>query len=135
MPEATQPAAVEAAYGASLDRWVAGGVPVVVIRDTPDAATDLRNVPDCVAWKAEDLGACDGDLGRIPEDPLAAAADAHPSDLVSVADLTDLVCRDETCYSTVGGVVVYFDAGHLSETFARSTAPYLRPVLVEAMGG
>lgn len=135
VPGAEQAAAVEAAYAESLDRWVAGGVPVVVIRDTPDAGTDLQNVPDCVAWKADDLAACDGDLGRVPDDPLAAAADAHPSDLVSVADLTDLICRDETCYSTVGGLVVYFEAGHLSETFARSTAPYLRPALVEAMEG
>lgn len=131
--QADQEHAIEAAHRAALDRWATGGTPVVVIRDTP-YATDLKNVPDCVAENLDELSLCDGDRRREQADPLALVATTYPSDLVSVVDLTDLICRDDTCYSTVGGVIVYFDSGHLSATYARSLAPFLRPTLVEAMG-
>lgn len=130
--EADQEEAAEAAHRAALDRWSAGGTPVVIIRDTP-YATDLKNVPDCVAEHRDDLSACDGDRRREQADPLARVAAAYPSDLVSVVDLTELICRGDTCYSTVGGVIVYFDSGHLSATYARTLAPFLRPTLMEAL--
>lgn len=124
-----------AAYRTVLDRWREAGVPVVVLRDTPYA--DVKNVPDCVATHRDDLAACDGPYERrkVP-DPLAVEAAAVPDNLVEVVDLTDRICKDGTCYSTVGGTVVYFDAGHLSATFSRSLAPALRePVLAAIAKG
>lgn len=124
--------AAEQAHRASLERWREGGTPVVVIRDTP-YATEIKNVPDCIAEHLDDLAACDGDRDREQPDPLARAAASFPDDEVALVDLTDLICADETCYSTVGGVIVYFDSGHLTGTFARSLAPYLRPAVMSAL--
>ncbi|PFG37821.1 peptidoglycan/LPS O-acetylase OafA/YrhL [Flavimobilis soli] len=123
VPEDEQEAAARAAYTRSLDRWVAGGVPTIVVRDTPHS--DLPSVPDCVAAHLDDLGACDGGRDREQVDPLADAAEEHPSPLVTVLDLTDRFCRDDTCYSTIGGLIAYFDGGHMSASFARTLAPAL----------
>ena len=71
---------------------------------------------------------------RVQVDPLADAAEAHPSALVRVLDLPDRFCREETCYSTVGGLIVYFDGGHMSASYARTLAPALAPEVSAALG-
>ena len=131
VPLADQADAARAAYTDTLERWAAAGVPVVVLRDTPYA--DVENVPDCVAAHLADLSACDGGRDREQADPFAEAARALDAPTVQVVDLTDRICRDDTCYSVVGGVIVYFDAGHLSATFARSLAPALREPVAAAL--
>lgn len=131
VPAGEQTAAARSAYRAVLDAWRESGVPVLLLRDTPYA--DVKNVPDCVAEHRDDLSRCDGSRSREVPDPLADEAAAQPHDLVEVVNLTDRICRDDVCYSTVGGVLVYFDAGHLSATFSRSLAPALRGPLLEQL--
>lgn len=117
--EQSQVAAGEA-YGRVLERWTSAGVPVLVLKDTP-YAVELDSVPDCVASHLDDLAFCDGDRSREQRDPLADAAQSRTyGDRVTMLDLTDRICADDTCYSVVGGVIVYFDRGHLSATFSRS---------------
>ena len=72
---------------------------------------------------------------------------------VTVADLTDHICQDNRapavrykpppgdghdgasyiCPAAIGGVPVYFDATHLTTTYARTLAPYLAPYLRRAV--
>lgn len=110
------------AYRDTLNAWLDAGIPVLVLRDTP-AATDLTDVPGCVALNREDVSQCDAEAARRQvRDPLAEAAknlenEGRP---VAVTDLTDRICAGRTCYGVVGGVVVYFDAEHLSQTFVRT---------------
>lgn len=66
----------------------------------------------------------------LEADPLAEAARSHPSGLVEMLAVTDLLCRDETCPPIIGGVIVYFDHGHMTATFAAT----LRPEVEAAMG-
>ena len=112
----------ESAYGRVLTKWVDTGTPILVLRDTP-YAVELDNVPDCVSEHQEDLSACDGGVSRKQPDPLAEAAAEMSAPNLDVLDLTDRICKGETCYSVVGGVIVYFDRGHLSATFSRSLVP------------
>jgi hypothetical protein len=42
---------------------------------------------------------------------------------VTVREVTDLMCDDDVCHPVVGGVVAYFDHGHLTATFARTLTP------------
>ncbi len=110
------------AYGRVLDGWSSAGTPVLVLRDTP-YAVELDSVPDCVA-AATDLAACDGTRDREQPDPMAVAAAERADDpRIALLDLTDRICAGDVCQSVVGGVIVYFDRGHLSGTFARSLAP------------
>jgi len=117
-----QQEAAQAAYARMLNTWAQADVPVLVLKDTP-YATELKNVPDCVAQHQDDLGACDGTRAREQPDPQYAAAEQIDDPHVEALDLTSRFCADESCYSTLGGVIVYFDRGHMSATFARTLAP------------
>ncbi|WP_313405375.1 acyltransferase family protein [Aeromicrobium sp.] len=111
------------AYADTLDTLTAAGIPVLVIRDTPAAEV---HVPDCVALNEDDPSACDRPRDEALEpDPLAAAARADDSGLVSVLDVSDELCDDATCRFVVDRRIAYFDHGHMTATFSRTLAPRL----------
>jgi len=119
------------AYAQTLARFTDAGIPVLVVRDTPRMGT---SVPDCVAVHRSNPAACAVERATaLPADPLADAAAADQSGLVSVLDLTDFLCDAQTCHAVVGGVIVYFDHGHLSATFVRTLAPEMVDAVAEAM--
>ncbi|KHK99612.1 hypothetical protein LK09_02165 [Microbacterium mangrovi] len=126
--------AAEREYESVLQKWSAAGRHVLVLHDTP-YATDLPDVPDCVAKHISDLSACDGTTARKQGDPLATAAQQLNDPRVKMLDLTDRICSGDTCYSVVGGVIVYFDRGHLSATFARSLTPDIRAAADKLLQG
>lgn len=109
-------------YTRVLSAWSQADVPVLVLRDTP-YATELESVPDCVASNRDALAACDGTREREQSDPQFAAAEDMNDPRVVPLDLTDRFCAQNTCYSVLGGVIVYFDRGHMSTTFARTLGP------------
>ena len=41
-------------------------------------------------------------------------------------------CDDTKCHAVIGGVIVYFDAHHLTTTFSRSLARYLGDEICKA---
>lgn len=120
--QAEQAAAAQAAYTRVLASWAEQGIPVLVLRDTP-YATELGSVPDCVAQHLDDLATCDGTREREQPDPQYAAAESLDDPHIAALDVTDRFCAASTCYSVLGGVIVYFDRGHMSATFARTLAP------------
>lgn len=117
-----QAAAARAAYARVLAFWADRDIPVLVLRDTP-YATELSSVPDCVARHSDDLSACDGGREREQPDPQYDAAQAMDDPHIGTLDVTDRFCAGAKCYSVLGGVIVYFDRGHMSGTFARSLSP------------
>jgi hypothetical protein len=109
-----------------IDRWVAAGTDVVVLRDTPRAPDGFGPIPDCVARHEADLAQCSGSRADwVHPDPLAAAAAELNNPQVTTVDLTDFFCDAQTCSGVVGGVIVFNDGHHMTQTFARSLAPYL----------
>ena len=126
-------AVAQAAYARVLDRLTAHGIPVLVLRDTPAAH---ENAPDCVARERGGWRDCvtPADVALEP-DPLSAAARQDPSGLVSVADLSDMICRDGVCHDVVGGVLVYFDHGHLTRTFAETLRPEVEAAVSARLQG
>ena len=115
-----------------LDIWNEAGIPVLVLRDTPYA--NVANVPQCVDENRENLSNCDGSLARKVPDPLADASQDNPTDLLKTLDLTNRICNEETCFSVVGGLIVYFDSGHLSASFAKTLQDPISAALGELMG-
>lgn len=122
------------AYEQVLSDWSATGAEVAVIRDTPWPGVTLDNVPDCVAKNPGDPGECSGDADSwIPGDPQVDAVKAlNDSDVVSV-DMNDQLCREDQCYSVVGGLLAYWDHSHLTDTFAQSLSPKLESRLAKAV--
>jgi hypothetical protein len=118
-------------YESVLRSLAAAGIRTLVLRDTPAPG---RSIPDCVAEKQADYDACDGTRSAwMPQTPEVDAVRAVDSPLVTLADLTDHICGPTVCSAVTGGVITYFDASHLSATYARTLAPYLAPVLTGAL--
>lgn len=115
-------AAKVAGYRDVLEEWAAAGIPVLVLRDTPQPLSDIVG---CVDRARADVATCDGARSEwLPPDPLVAAA-AEVGGAIRVADLSHLMCDDARCFAVIGGVLAYFDGRHLSATFSRTLAPFL----------
>jgi peptidoglycan/LPS O-acetylase OafA/YrhL len=129
--EGDQVATATSGYLDVLSQWTTAGDRVLVLRDTPYGEVVT---PDCIAEHITDLSACDGpqDRREVP-DPLADAARLLAVDTVQVADLTEFFCRDEQCYSTIGGLIVYFDRSHMTTAFAATLAPFVEPYATELL--
>ncbi|MEO8889709.1 MAG: SGNH hydrolase domain-containing protein [Jatrophihabitantaceae bacterium] len=109
-------------------------VRVVGIRDTPSPAR--QSIPTCLAQHPSDYARCDGSRRAwLPPEPLVPAVAALRDRQITVVDLTDHLCRPQVCPAIVGRVVVYFDASHLTATYARTLAPYLAVPLRAALAG
>ena len=119
-------------YTAVLAAWRDAGIRTLVLRDTPAPG---RSIPDCVAQAKGGYHRCDGTREAwLPPTPEVDAVHGLHSPLVTLADLTDHICGPQTCTAVTGGVITYFDASHLTATYARTLAPYLSPLVTAALG-
>ncbi|WP_051681628.1 acyltransferase family protein [Cellulomonas sp. HZM] len=126
-------ATARAAYARVLERFTDAGIPVLVLRDTPAPS---ESAPDCVARERGGWASCTTPAeDAIEPDPLADAAHADRSGLVDVLDVNDLLCDATRCHDVVGGVIVYFDRGHLTSTFARTLRPEVEAAVAARIGG
>ncbi|HEU4674423.1 MAG TPA: acyltransferase family protein [Motilibacteraceae bacterium] len=102
-------------YAATLGRLRAAGVPVVVVRDNPRgpqwASKCLEAHPR--EWTACSFPASSG----IQPDPLARAAQAAG---LGVVDLNGWMCVAGRCPQIAGGVTIYRDDSHLTETWVQT---------------
>lgn len=121
-------------YESYLQRWNPDKTPIVVIRDSPFPGATLKNVPDCVATATDANAQCSGSPQKWEwMDPLADAAEGSNHERVAVIDPTRYFCQDGTCPAVIGGVVVYFDASHITATYAQTLAPLLEKDLDKAL--
>lgn len=95
---------------------------VIVFSDTPTADFDPVT---CVDQPGHDLGDCASPMdeeSQIANVGIQAAADEAGGEFV---DLTNWFCADDLCPSVVAGMLVYFDPGHITQTYGLALAPYL----------
>lgn len=123
------------AYAAGMARvfrrWK--GIPVVVIRDTP-APSQVGGpaIPACLEDHPDDYAACNGLRSQwVPQDPAELAVKHFKN--VRLVNVNNHLCGPRICPSVVGRVIPYFDGSHLTATFARTMAPFLRPALTAAL--
>ncbi|MDM7831836.1 acyltransferase family protein [Cellulomonas edaphi] len=120
------------AYARVLSRFTDAGIAVLVLRDTPAAA---ESAPDCVARERSRYAQCAAPADvAIEPDPLADVAAQDTTGLVDVLDINHLICVDGMCRDVVGGVVVLFDWGHLTATFARTLRPEVEAAVAARIG-
>lgn len=102
-------------YAQTLARLRAAGLPVVVVRDNPKgpqwASRCLEAHPR--EWTACSFPASSG----IQPDPLARAAQAAG---LGVVDLNGWVCVAGRCPQIAGGVTIYRDDSHLTQTWVQT---------------
>lgn len=104
------------------------GVPVLVLRDTPEMGFD---VPECVSANPETLTECAAFRSEVVDarpDPEALAVDGLSS--AELVDMNDWICPDEDyCSAIVNNVLVWRDGQHLTKTYAEMLAPPLDATL------
>ncbi|NQW90375.1 acyltransferase [Curtobacterium sp. VKM Ac-2861] len=100
------------------------GIPIIALRDNPAARPDVvacvgqmsgPTTPACDSSRVDALARFDGSAEAV--DRVHGAA--------RLVDLTDSYCTDTVCPAVIGGVLVYRDQTHLTNTFATTLAPYL----------
>ncbi len=111
----------ESAWAATLARLTPLGVPIVHILDSPYPGFD---VPTCLSGALRDWSRCafPRSASTTP-DPVRVLLDAGLVRGVAQLDVTDLICPDATCPAASGGVLLYRDESHLSDTFVRALLP------------
>ncbi len=114
----------------NIERLLATGMQVVVIRDTPVADKNYRIV--CLLRNSS----C-----AIPRDTATAEhfLDGDIAnefgDRVTVLDFTDDICDADTCPVKRNGVVVYRDRTHIARSFAMTFTPQMVALLNSAASG
>ncbi|MDR0489127.1 MAG: acyltransferase [Propionibacteriaceae bacterium] len=114
-----------------LELITSEGLSVLVIHDVPYQS---HHTPDCVEQNRDNIGACDGPrYWQLSSDPLFQAAEESTSPKVSTINFSDALCDDTTCWDVIGGVIAYYDPGHLTTTFTRTLQPYLEDAVLSAL--
>jgi len=109
----------------------ARGTKIIAIKDSPNPRA---GVTDCVAKYPETANQhC-----SVSRKTAFSAFDAQPRAVAKVKnarliDLTNLFCTADTCAAVVGGVVLYRDQGHLTDTYVSTLTPYLETELVKRL--
>lgn len=99
------------------------GIPILVIKDNPMPIPDVIR---CLETKT--LAKCSVlRNSAIPFDPQVQATIQIKSKLVKIVNFDNVYCDSKVCFPVIGKVVVYRDANHLTSTFARTLAQYLKP--------
>jgi peptidoglycan/LPS O-acetylase OafA/YrhL len=121
-------------YASYLRRWSDEGTNVLVLQDSPYPGGTLQSVPDCLALHRTNHPACGGTpetWGRM--DPLYAAATDVGLPGLSTMEVLRYFCTATECPAVIGSVVTYFDASHMTATYARSLAPFVEAEIVAAL--
>ena len=99
------------------------GTRVVAVADVPRPRKGLF---DCLEEQGRDLAdhcRVSRDKGLL-YDPQPGAVERLGRPDVTLIDFTDVYCDENECFPVIGGVTVYRDSNHLTNTFARTLEPY-----------
>jgi peptidoglycan/LPS O-acetylase OafA/YrhL len=110
----------------------AAGVPVIAVRDNPIPAPGIVT---CVGkMHGATTSECDQSrsAGFAPFEGSERAA-ARVGSKAHVIDLSDRYCDTTTCPAVIGGVLVYRDKTHITNTFAKTLRPYLERGIRDAL--
>lgn len=109
----------------------ARGTKIIAIKDSPKPRAGIA---DCVATYTETANQhC-----SVSRAVAFETFDAQPRAVAQVKnakliDLTDFFCTAVACPPVVGGVVLYRDRGHLTDTYVSTLTPYLEAALVKRL--
>lgn len=137
VPSERKNEAAQDEYTKIIDAFIENGQKVFVIRDAPLGRRGGEGgVPDCVSEHyVDDTNICSNPRETaLKPDPLFEAVRVYGSDNVSGLDLTDRLCLADRCLTIIGGLIAYFDHGHLSDTFVKTMVSDIEPKLAWFVG-
>jgi hypothetical protein len=115
-------------------RWgelISNGSQVIALADTPLPGF---YVPECVSTHRNDLGSCTFDQATSLElDGGSLRQAASERGDVPYVDINAAICPGAICPIIVGGVLVYQDRTHLTDTYVRTLTPTIAAALDVAL--
>lgn len=117
----------------TLEALTAAGLSVVAMRDNPLSSYDI---PTCLgrsfsqSWYRSDSCDFDKSSSLNPAVFEAEKAGARGLSNVHLLDVTNQLCRENTCWAIQKGMIVYRDSHHLTGRFAESLVPVLEAGLL-----
>lgn len=123
----------ESAESGLVTLWsdvIAKGIPVVVLKDNP---RPIAKVLRCLELKT--LDECMNKRSKaFLYDPQVGAVAKINNPLVTLVNLDDFFCAETQCSPVIGHVIVYRDAGHLTNTYVSTLSPFIEPKIIAALG-
>lgn len=121
-----------AGLGRTLDAIAASGAKLLVIGDTPKSNGD--NIPLCLSGHQQDIAPCGNSRSEaVLAERLAVLAETAPAHHATYVDTSNWFCTDTFCPAVIGGVVVYSDDSHLTDSYARYRAPQIAEAIRYAL--
>jgi peptidoglycan/LPS O-acetylase OafA/YrhL len=110
-------------------------IPILAMRDTPWLVKDRQpfNPADCLA-KGGTAVSCGIQRADVLADHNPTLDFVGQFPLLKPLDMSDAVCRPDTCRAVEGNVLVYHDAHHLSATYMRTLTNELGRQIAAATG-
>jgi len=113
----------ERAAWASLLQRLSAVAPVVYLQDTPYPG---KNVPTCLSAHLDDWSACTfSRSAALRPDPVRDLIRDGLLPAVTLLPVADVLCPSDPCATARGGVMLYRDKSHVSNTAAQVLAPLL----------
>jgi hypothetical protein len=131
LPGALGLQAWERGLGETIDTVRSTGAKVLVVGEVPKMKGD--SVPACIAAHRSDISACaNARSAAVKSDrmiPLGGVAVEHGATFI---DVSNWFCTDTICPAVIGGIVVFRDEHHITDTFARYRAPQMAEAIEAA---
>jgi peptidoglycan/LPS O-acetylase OafA/YrhL len=108
---------------ASWTAYHQAGIPMLVTGDVPGMRP--LSDPECIAKSTATTDPCSLPAASVVKPNLMTTLAAANPSLVASLPLTPMMCDASRCHGVIGGVVVYSDSHHLTDTFSRSMSGYL----------
>lgn len=96
---------------------------LVVMEPTAHPEVD---VPSCVSEHLNKLKECSTPRDKALDRPRVNAEVADENDDVELVDPTPMLCDGAQCPAVIGNAIVYRETDHLTATYAKSLAPWLK---------
>jgi hypothetical protein len=113
-------------YVSTLRKLRSTGAPVALIDDVPHPHKD---VPGCVSRSLHRLEDCAIPRSKDFNYPPVNARAAAQVEGVHLIDPTPVLCLEKWCPAVIGDVLVYRNGAHLTPTYVRTLAPWLKEQL------
>ncbi|MGX9891304.1 acyltransferase family protein [Streptomyces sp. NPDC002276] len=108
------------------------GAKLVYLTDTPEPG---QNIPDCLAIHSSKVTACNRKKSEALEFSKFRTMEQNVATKygADIIDTVPLFCARDVCPAVIGDQVVYYDASHITSSYAKTLIPYLKPTLKKVL--
>ena len=119
----------------TLEKLNAAHIPTLMLRDTPGMRFDVLKCLSRVEAGSLPIAACEVDRRIALRDDVFRVVKEVAGNLPHVAtlDLSNFICDEHVCPPMRGKRIVYRDSSHITDSFARSLADDINPLLLPSM--